>query len=99
MSLEGKDPRVPMMEIDALYRGQGDVDEVMAAVDRGSPSDNDRKGRLFYAHLYVGLYWEALDQSEKAKTHLLAADQLEIPNYMWYVAHSHADRIRKADAP
>ena len=92
MPLDAEDTRVPMMEIDALYRGKAQVDEVFRAARSGSPTGDQQKYRLFYANLYVGLYYDAHGQLDKAREHILAADQLKNDHYMWYVAHLHANR-------
>jgi lipoprotein NlpI len=58
-----QDARVPMMEIHALYKGTATVDDVLAAA--GAMSD-----RLFYAHLYIGLWYEAAGDTERAREHI-----------------------------
>src|SRR5437870_1494704 len=60
------DARVPMMQIYALYRGRASVDEVLAAAGSGRAS-------LFYAHLYIGLYYEAAGDTGKARQHIALA--------------------------
>ena len=92
MPLDADDPRVPMMEIDALYRGKSQVDDVFRAARSGASAGDEQKYRLFYANLYVGLYYDAHGQPEKARELILAADQLKNDHYMWYVAHLHANR-------
>ena len=67
----GRDGRIPMKEVYALYRGKGTVDEVLAAA--GSATANARVDALFYAHLYLGLYFDALGNSAKAREHITKA--------------------------
>ena len=95
LPLAGRDRRIPMMTIDALYRGKADVADVFTAVGQGNPSADAVKHREFYAHLYVGLYFDAIGKPDKAQQHILAADKLEIDHYMWDVAHVHAQRLLK----
>jgi lipoprotein NlpI len=88
-----------MMEIYDLFGGRATVDDVLAAVRRGEPSAAEREYRLFYARLYVGLYYEAHGQPEQARPYLLdAADQHRttpgINRFMWSVADVHARRLR-----
>src|SRR5204863_1309314 len=52
------DPRVPMMQIYALYAGKGSAEEVMKAATAAKSSPNELNQRLFYAHLYLGLYFD-----------------------------------------
>ena len=94
LPLAQPDQRIPMMQIDALYRGQGSAEDVLIAIEQGNPAERERRHRSFYAHLYLGLYFEVLQDEETARRHLLEADRLEISHYMWYVAHLHAARIR-----
>ena len=97
------DPRIPMMQIYDLYRGKRTPDEVLDAARAGAPTDEVLAGRLFYAHLYLGLYYEANGESELAKKYIyLAADEKlshsnRINTYMWDVAHVHAELLRQKE--
>lgn len=85
----GKDGRVPMPEIDALYRGTGSVEQVMAAATRAA-SDPRQQNALFYAHLYLGLYFEAVGNLAKAREHITAAAKdANSEHYMGDVARVH----------
>jgi lipoprotein NlpI len=92
-----EDRRVPMMQIYDLYRGKLQPDDVMKAVDAGNPTADEKNKRLFYAHLYLGLWYQAADNRELAKKHILLAEQHPIGHYMWDVAHVHADLLRAED--
>ena len=86
----GKDRRVPMMEVYALYAGKAKPDDVLTAARAGEPSKDDLNRRLFYAHLYLGLYYEVSGDARKARSHLeLAADKYRIGHYMGDVARVH----------
>ena len=89
LPLDREDPRVPMMTIYALYRGQATPNAVLAAAQQGSPQRDELRNRLFYAHLYIGLYFEAESNTEQARQHLLLAHQHKISHYMWDVANVH----------
>jgi lipoprotein NlpI len=96
------DPRVPMMRIYDLYRGKAKPDDVLRAARDGTPSAEALNLRLFYAHLYIGLWHEAAGDEDKAREHILEAEKHRIGHYMWDVAHVHAERLRKkgnSDAP
>ena len=89
------DPRVPMMEIYRLYAGQAQPADVLAAAKAGAPGEKELNSRLFYAHLYLGLYYEAAGDKKSAQEHIsLAADKHKIGHYMWDVARVHANRLR-----
>ena len=79
-----------MMEIDALFRGKGTVAKVMKAARAGDPAESELNWRLFYANLYLGLYYEALGNRTKALEHIQHAAQDSKPsNYMAQVARVH----------
>lgn len=88
-----RDPRVPMMEIFELYRGGLKPEDVFKAAEHGDPGPEQLKQRLFYANLYVGLWYEARGEKEKAKPLIQkAAQEFRISHYMGDVAHIHALR-------
>jgi lipoprotein NlpI len=90
-----RDPRPVMMEVYELFRGKATPMDVLKAVDQGSPTDAERNVRLFYAHLYLGLYFESLGEAAKAKEHIdIAATGHKLADhYMWNVADVHAARL------
>lgn len=91
-----RDGRVPMMEVYALYRGQGTSDDVLAAARAGNPSPAALNERLFYAHLYLGLYYEAAGDAARAREHLAtAAESHKIGHYMWNVTDVHFKRLKE----
>lgn len=95
LNIEG-DRRVPMMEIYRLFQGEGTIDEVMQAARAGDSDPEVRNRQLFYAHLYLGLYHEAMgDESEARRNLVLAADRYPVNHYMGDVARVHADRLRQ----
>ena len=88
-----RDLRVPMMEVYALYSGQVKPADMLAAARAGSPSPQELNARLFYAHLYLGLYYEVLGDASQARTEIEAATKHRIGHYMWNVADVHAKRL------
>ena len=88
----GDDRRVPMREILDLFAGRADPAAVLAAAEAGP--EEHRRNQLCYGHLYLGLYFEAVGDAEKAKRHmLLAADTYSMDHYMGKVAQVHC-RVR-----
>ncbi len=88
LSISG-DPRVPMAEIWRLFQGEATVEQVLAAAERGPAAAH--ANQLFYAHLYVGLYYEARDQGTLAGEHIRKAAQSPgAEHYMGDVARVHA---------
>lgn len=100
------DRRIPMMDVYELYRGQRRPEQVLAAARAGEPNEQVLAGRLFYAHLYLGLFFEAAGDAEQARRYItLAADKKLgdhplINRYMWDVARIHHQQLeRQAAAP
>ena len=90
------DRRVPMTEVYELYGGRLEPDDVLKAAGSGEPSPEALKARLFYTHLYLGLYYEAEGNRPLASEHIVkAAEKYKIGHYMWDVAHVHADQLRR----
>ena len=96
LPIEG-DTRIPMTQIYDLFRGKLTPAVVLEAASVGNPAKEALNQRLFYAQLYIGLWYEAEGQADEAKKHLLTAEAHKIGHYMWDVAHVHADRLRAAE--
>jgi lipoprotein NlpI len=90
----GDDKRVPMRQVYDLFKGDLKLDDVLAACKQGSPGPAQLSQRLFYAHLYVGIYHDLLGDKKAALQHLRkAADEHRIGHYMWDVARIHRDLL------
>ena len=55
-----RDARVPMMQVHALFAAKLKPEDVLGAAQAGNPTPAQLDNQLFYAHLYLGLYYEAL---------------------------------------
>lgn len=85
--IEG-DSRVPMKEVHELFAGKGSVEAVLKAAETGE--GQDLRNHRCYAHLYLGLYFEALGETEKAKEHMVkAAKDYSMNHYMGMCAQVH----------
>jgi lipoprotein NlpI len=94
------DPRVPMMQIYALFAGKGTAEQVLDAAKAGDPPAAALRERLFYAHLYLGLYDEATGNPAGAREHItLAADKYYVSHYMGDIARVHAGILAKQAKP
>ena len=63
---------------------------MLAAASAKAPNDEDQRDQLCYAHLYLGLYHEALDHPAEAKAHMLkAAKEFRMEHYMGRTAQVH----------
>ncbi len=85
--IEG-DTRVPMKQVHELFAGKGTVEDVLKAAESGE--GDSLKDHRCYAHLYLGLYFEALGDAAKAKEHMLkAAKDYRMDHYMGKCAQVH----------
>lgn len=90
MPIEG-DTRIPMKEIHALFAGGATPEQVMAAAKEAKDED-----AMFYAHLYLGLYYDALGEKGKTRQHIIkAARDFKADHYMGDVARVHARLLEK----
>jgi lipoprotein NlpI len=93
--IEG-DSRVPMREVHQLFAGKGTADDVIKAAETAS-DEATKKNQLCYAHLYLGLFYEAMKDDAKAKEHMLkAAKDYAEDHYMGVTARVHL-KVRSWD--
>lgn len=88
-----KDTRVPMQQVHALFAGTGTADQVLeAAAKQGDPKTSAiAKNAMLYAHLYIGLYYEAIGDEKNMKLHIeKAASDFKMEHYMGKTAQVHA---------
>ena len=84
------DSRVPMAEVHQLFAGKLEPADVLAAARRGTPAPDVLRQHEFYAHLYLGIFFEATGDGTKAREHILEASRRADPgNYMGDVARIH----------
>jgi lipoprotein NlpI len=85
------DSRVPMMAVHALFAGKAKPEDVLKAAEADTGiSPTRRKHQLFYAHLYLGLYFEAIGDEKQAREHITkAAGEFRGNDYMGDVARVH----------
>lgn len=89
MPIQG-DSRVPMMEIYKLYGGKGTIEEVMEAAKQGQPRQLELRNRLFFAHLYLALYFDVKGDSKAMREHIdKACGEYAQKHYMGDVARVH----------
>jgi lipoprotein NlpI len=87
----GPDARVPMRQVYEMFRGAMTPEMVLQAA-------GTRESARFYAHLYVGLYFEALRDSRRALEHITAAAAdryADAGGYMHTVAKVHLGILRR----
>jgi tetratricopeptide (TPR) repeat protein len=77
------DSRRVMRQVYSLFAGQSLPDNVL---EKGKLEGN--RG-LFYAHLYIGLFYEAQGDNERSRHHITTACNYPLDDYMWDVAIVH----------
>ena len=83
------------MKIYDLYRGKAEPADVLAATKE--LKGEAKQAAEFYAHLYLGLWYDAAGKKDKAKEHIFLAEQRSIGHYMFDVARVHAEKLRKEE--
>jgi len=86
----GPDARTPMRQVYEMFRGDLTPEAVMAAA--GARPDGQ-----FYAHLYIGLYADALGNASLALEHIKAAadERYSMGGYMHAVAKIHLTQLQR----
>ena len=94
----GDDKRVPMRQVYDLFMGTKTPADVLAAANEASDAKT-KTGQLFYAHLYLGLWYDATGDRTKALEELDVAMTEHAPSsYMGDTARVHRDFLRAKDA-
>ncbi len=94
--IEG-DGRVPMAQVHQLFAGKAKPEDVLAAA-KAAPAQTRAGEPLFYAHLYLGIYFEALGDAKQARDNIFkAAARANENGYMGDVARVHAEILRKQE--
>ena len=91
------DRRIPLKEVHALFAGDGSPKEVLAAANKNPSDEISQRNHLCYAHLYLGLYYEAFGDLKKTVHHMSkAAVDYKMDHYMGKVAQIHYRRLQQA---
>lgn len=92
----GNDTRVPMMKIYEMIQGKAKPDEVIETAEKAKLTGEEKNEALFYAHLYVGLNYEAEGNAKKCEEHLkTAVEKHKISHYMWDVGNVDLKLMKK----
>jgi len=96
------DPRIPLMTAYAMFQGKATPEDLLKKAHEGEPAPEVLAGRLFYAQLYLGLYYEAHSKPELARKYITLAwkdhqKTQQISRYMWNVARVHAELLNREE--
>ena len=93
-----KDARVPMAQVLQLFGGKLKPQDVIDAAETGGKKGDALTAARFYAHLYVGLYYESEGDPKKTLEHTtMAVETYKIGDYMWDVGHAHLLMLKAKD--
>ncbi len=91
----GEDSRVPMMKVYDLVAGKVKPEDVIETAEKADLKASAKNEALFYAHLYVGLNYEAEGNAKKCLEHLTTAvEKHKIGHYMWDVGNVHLKLLK-----
>ncbi len=91
-----RDSRIPMAEIQKLFAGSLKPDDVLAAAAKAKGAE--KTSALFYANLYVALWYDAEGDAKKVREHLeVAVEKHAVPDYMWDVGNAHLKMLKAKD--
>ena len=85
--------RTPFPALLDLYLGKGSEAAVLDAAKRDVVSPAAQTERLFYAHYYLGKYYEITGDRNKAQTQVKAALDYRIGHFMYTCAKIDAGRL------
>ncbi len=89
--LAGFDRRVPLMEVQKLIQGKMSPEEVIAACEKSNAGVSGR----FYGYLYLGLYYDAIQDKGNAKRWIEKCVEQKMDGYMGDVAKIHLQWLQK----
>src|SRR5207248_4462477 len=91
-----RDRRLPLDIVYGVFCGQTMVEGVFRIARQQDPTPEQLTERLFYANLYVGLFFYSVGDKKAALEYLdKAADDFKIGHYMWDIASVHRKLIRR----
>lgn len=91
--------RKPFPALLALYLDRGSANAVLEEAVRDTSSAEERTTNLFYAHYYLGKYYEIVDQKELALVHVRTALAHKISHFMYACAEADAKRLMARQNP
>jgi len=96
----GRDPRVPLMQVYALFQGKATPEDVLTAVREGAPSPEELRSRLFLRAPLPGTVRRGHRRPEEgARLPEASREEAPTPHYMGDVARVHRDILMKEAKP
>ncbi len=85
--------RPPFPALLDLYLGTGKVEAVFEATQADGLSPGEQTNRRFYAHYYVGKYYELMGERDKARAEIEKALKEPLRHFMYFCAEADAKRL------
>lgn len=85
--------RTPFPALLALYMDAGTADAVLEEANAETTSSEAHTESLFYAHYYLGKYYEIIDDNKNALIHINESLNHRIPHFMYACAEADAKRM------
>ena len=90
-----QDGRPPMMEVMRMFSGETTPEKVVALAEEPKLTGEGKRMAQFYGYLYVGLYFDALGETDKATLYLKKCLEQKMGGYMADVARVHFQLNKK----
>ena len=91
--------RKPFPALLALYLDRGSANAVLEEARRDTSSAEELTDNLFYAHYYLGKYYEIVDQEDLALRHVRMALEHKTEHFMYVCAEADAKRLETRQNP
>ena len=86
-----------MAQVHQLFAGKARPEDVLTAA-KAAPAQARGSEPIFYAHLYLGIYFEAIGDAKQARDYILkAAGRASENGYMGDVARVHAENFTRIE--
>jgi lipoprotein NlpI len=85
----GKDTRPPLMDVLDLIAGKKSAADIEALIENSRGTERAKSSTRFYGYLYLGLYYEAVNQRDLSRNYLDKCLQQKVQGYMADVARVH----------
>ena len=93
------DGRQPMMAILSLYRQEKSAKQLLSELELLRLNSQEQQLAIFYAHLYLGLYYDALGMDKEALQFLKQSSECVVSGYMVDVARVYlSKRFKNTDS-
>ena len=94
---DGRSWAMPVYE---MFQGKLTPKQLLAKMKQGDPKPSELNYRLFFSHLYIGLYYESLGKQDLVRKHVTAAAKdYASDHYMGDVARVHVKLLNKRQQP